>query len=72
MTWPPGGGVVFGLIPHVKKRGGPPMVLPNDPAPEGPMLDIIQWLEPRATFNVISPTTVPRSPPFARATWRPG
>jgi hypothetical protein len=28
------------------------------------MLDIIQWLEPEATFNEISPTTVPRVTAF--------
>jgi catechol 2,3-dioxygenase-like lactoylglutathione lyase family enzyme len=60
MTWPPGGGVVFGLIPDVKGRGGTLMALPNDPPPHGPMLDIIQWLAPEARFHDISPTTVPR------------
>ncbi|MFI4974953.1 MAG: VOC family protein [Caulobacterales bacterium] len=64
MTWPPGGGVVFGLIPDVKGRGGTLMALPSDPPPDGPMLDIIQWLEPEAAFNDISPTTVPRVTAF--------
>lgn len=64
MTWPSGGGVVFGLIPDVKGRGGTLMALPNDPPPQGPMLDIIQWLEPTATFNDISPTIVPRITAF--------
>ncbi len=64
MIWPPGGGVVFGLIPDVKGRGGTLMALPNDPPPQGPMLDIIQWLEPPATFNDISPTIVPRITAF--------
>jgi catechol 2,3-dioxygenase-like lactoylglutathione lyase family enzyme len=64
MTWPPGGGVVFGLIPDVKGRGGTLMALPSDPPPDGPMLDVIQWLEPEATFNEISPTTVPRVTAF--------
>jgi catechol 2,3-dioxygenase-like lactoylglutathione lyase family enzyme len=64
MTWPPGGGVVFGLIPDVKGRGGTLMALPSDPPPDGPMLDIIQWLEPEAHFNAISPTTVPRVTAF--------
>ncbi|HEY2179774.1 MAG TPA: VOC family protein [Caulobacteraceae bacterium] len=64
MTWPPGGGVVFGLIPDVKGRGGTLMALPNDPPPDGPMLDIIQWVEPEARFNEISPTTVPRVTAF--------
>ena len=62
MTWPPGGGVVFGLIPDVKGRGG--TLMASDPPPEGPMLDIIQWLEPEARFNAISPTTVPRVTAF--------
>ncbi len=64
MTWPPGGGVVFGLIPDVRGRGGTLMALPSDPPPDGPMLDIIQWLEPQARFNEISPTTVPRVTAF--------
>jgi catechol 2,3-dioxygenase-like lactoylglutathione lyase family enzyme len=64
MTWPPGGGAAFGLIPDVKGRGGTLMALPSDPPPDGPMLDIIQWIEPEATFNDISPTTVPRVTAF--------
>jgi hypothetical protein len=28
------------------------------------MLDIIEWLEPEATFNDISPTTIPRVTAF--------
>jgi len=64
MTWPKGGGVVFGLIPDVRGRGGTLMALPSDPPPDGPMLDIIQWLEPEAKFNEISPTTVPRVTAF--------
>ena len=60
MTWPPGGGVAFGLIPDVKGRGGTLMALPSDPPPDGPMLDIIQWLEPAAVFPEVSPTTIPR------------
>jgi hypothetical protein len=28
------------------------------------MLDIIQWLEPQASFNPVSPTTVPRVTAF--------
>src|SRR5579871_2693704 len=64
MTWPPGGGVVFGLIPDTKGRGGTLMALPSDPPPDGPMLDIIQWLEPEAIFHEVSPTTVPRVTAF--------
>ena len=64
MTWPPGGGAVFGLIPNAKGRGGTLMALPNDPPPDGPMLDIIQWLEPEATFAEIAPTRVPRVTAF--------
>lgn len=64
MKWPPGGGVVFGMIPDTKGRGGTLMALPSDPPPDGPMIDIIQWLEPEATFNEISPMTVPRVTAF--------
>lgn len=64
MTWPPGGGMVFGMIPDVKGRGGTLMALPSDPPPDGPMLDIIQWLKPEATFNPVSPTNVPRVTAF--------
>ncbi|MEO8811745.1 MAG: VOC family protein [Caulobacteraceae bacterium] len=64
MRWPPGGGVVFGMIPDVRGRGGTLMALPADPPPDGPMLDIIQWIEPTANFNEISPTTVPRVTAF--------
>jgi catechol 2,3-dioxygenase-like lactoylglutathione lyase family enzyme len=60
MTWPPGAGVVFGLIPDTKGYGGTLMALPSDPPPDGPMIDVIQWLEPEATFGEVSPTTVPR------------
>ncbi len=60
MHWPPGGGVVFGMIPDTKGRGGTLMALPSDPPPEGPMLDIIQWLDPPATFADPAPNRVPR------------
>src|SRR5437899_2049332 len=56
-VWPDGGGVSFGLIPNAKGRGVL-MILPDDP--DGPMLDIIQWLDPKATFPEPSQTTVPR------------
>lgn len=62
MQWPDGAGITFGLIPNAKGRGGVLMVLPNDP--DGPMLDIIQWNEPKAHFNEISPTTIPRVTAF--------
>ena len=56
-VWPDGSGASFALIPNPKGRG----VLMNLPAdPDGPMLDIIEWLEPRATFPAPSPTTIPR------------
>lgn len=64
MKWPPGGGVVFGMIPDVKGKGGTLMALPDDPPPEGPMLDIIQWLEPQAAFAPVSPNHVPRVTAF--------
>ncbi|HZZ36006.1 MAG TPA: VOC family protein [Caulobacteraceae bacterium] len=56
-VWPDGGGLSFGLIPNTKGRGVL-MVLPDDP--DGPMLDIIQWLEPKASFPQPSQTTIPR------------
>ncbi len=40
------------------------MALPADPPPDGPVLDIIQWLEPQARFNEISPTMIPRVTAF--------
>ncbi|HEV2363900.1 MAG TPA: VOC family protein [Caulobacteraceae bacterium] len=64
MKWPPGGGVVFGMIPDVKGHGGTLMALPDDPPPDGPMLDIIQWIEPQAAFAEPSPNTVPRVTAF--------
>ena len=56
-VWPDGGGVSFGLIPNTKGRGVL-MTLPDDPG--GPMLDIIEWLEPKAIFPEPSTTTIPR------------
>jgi len=55
--WPKGSGASFGLIPDTKGRGVL-MILPGDP--DGPMIDIIEWREPKATFVPPSPTTVPR------------
>ncbi|HTR87973.1 MAG TPA: VOC family protein [Reyranella sp.] len=56
-VWPDGSGASFALIPNPKGKGVL-MILPDDP--DGPMLDIIQWLEPKATFVPNSPTTIPR------------
>lgn len=64
MKWPPGGGVVFGMIADVRGKGGALMALPSDPPPDGPMLDIIQWLESEAPFNPVSPNHVPRVTAF--------
>jgi catechol 2,3-dioxygenase-like lactoylglutathione lyase family enzyme len=55
--WPKGSGASFGLIPDTKGRGVL-MVLPDDP--DGPMMDIIEWIEPKASFVSPSPTVVPR------------
>jgi catechol 2,3-dioxygenase-like lactoylglutathione lyase family enzyme len=55
--WPKGGGVSFGLVPNTKGRGVL-MVLPDDP--DGPMMDIIEWIEPKAQFAEPSPMTIPR------------
>src|SRR5690242_18310044 len=56
-VWPDGSGASFALVPNPKGRGVL-MILPSDP--DGPMLDIIEWLEPRAAFPTPSPTTIPR------------
>ena len=56
-VWPDGGGVSFGLIPNTKGRGVL-MILPADP--DGPMLDLIEWLEPKADFPTLAPTKIPR------------
>ena len=56
-VWPDGGGVSFGLIPNAKGRGVL-MILPDDP--DGPMLDLIEWLEPTADFPTLAPTRIPR------------
>ncbi len=56
-VWPDGGGVSFGLIPNTKGRGVL-MILPSDP--DGPMLDLIEWLEPKADFATLAPTRIPR------------
>ncbi len=56
-VWPDGGGASFGLIPNTKGRGVL-MILPDDP--DGPMLDLIEWLEPKADFPTLAPTRIPR------------
>jgi catechol 2,3-dioxygenase-like lactoylglutathione lyase family enzyme len=56
-VWPDGGGVSFGLIPNTKGRGVL-MILPSDP--DGPMLDLIEWLEPKADFPTLAPHRIPR------------
>jgi catechol 2,3-dioxygenase-like lactoylglutathione lyase family enzyme len=56
-VWPDGGGASFGLIPNTKGRGVL-MILPDDP--DGPMLDLIEWLEPKADFPTLAPTQIPR------------
>jgi catechol 2,3-dioxygenase-like lactoylglutathione lyase family enzyme len=56
-VWPDGGGVSFGLIPNTKGRGVL-MILPSDP--DGPMLDLIEWLEPKADFPTLAPNRIPR------------
>ena len=56
-VWPDGSGASFALIPNPKGRGVL-MILPSDP--DGPMLDIIEWLEPKAEFPTLAPTKIPR------------
>lgn len=55
-VWPRGSGVSFGLGDTAGR--GVLMVLPNDPS--GPMIDLIEWLEPKADFVDPSPARVPR------------
>ncbi len=56
-VWPDGSGASFALIPNPKGKGVL-MILPDDP--DGPMLDLIEWQEPKATFVPNAPTTIPR------------
>jgi catechol 2,3-dioxygenase-like lactoylglutathione lyase family enzyme len=56
-VWPKGSGKSFALIPDTAGKGVL-MVLPSDP--DGPMMDIIEWIEPKAHFPQPSPTTIPR------------
>ncbi len=56
-VWPDGSGASFALVPNPKGRGVL-MILPSDP--DGPMLDLIEWLEPKADFPVPAPTRIPR------------
>ncbi len=55
--WPDGSGASFALISNPKGRGVL-MVLPSDP--DGPMLDLIQWLDPKVEFPELEPTRIPR------------
>jgi catechol 2,3-dioxygenase-like lactoylglutathione lyase family enzyme len=55
--WPDGSGESFALIANPKGKGVL-MVLPDDP--DGPMLDLIQWLAPEADFPDYKPTRIPR------------
>ena len=56
-VWPDGSGASFALVPNPKGRGVL-MILPDDP--DGPMLDLIEWQEPRAEFPPNAPTRIPR------------
>jgi catechol 2,3-dioxygenase-like lactoylglutathione lyase family enzyme len=56
-VWPDGSGASFALIPN-PKGSGVLMNLPSDP--DGPMLDIIEWIAPRAEFPEHKSTRVPR------------
>src|SRR4029077_18016078 len=56
-VWPDGSGASFALIANPKGRGVL-MILPSDP--QGPMLDIIEWLEPKATVPTPPPTNIHR------------
>lgn len=56
-VWPDDQGDFFGLVPDIKGTAAL-MVLPGDP--NGPMLDIIQWLVPKVEFPSPDPQVVPR------------
>jgi catechol 2,3-dioxygenase-like lactoylglutathione lyase family enzyme len=56
VDWPDFVASIFGM--RRAKGRGVLMVLPNDP--RGPMLDLIQWLEPPAKFPPVSDGDVPR------------
>jgi catechol 2,3-dioxygenase-like lactoylglutathione lyase family enzyme len=58
VVWPDFVASIFGMA-RAKGRGVL-MVLPSDP--NGPMIDLIEWLEPRAEFldPALAPVTVPR------------
>ncbi len=51
VDWPDFVATIFGM-PKAKGRGVL-MVLENDP--DGPMIDLIEWLEPRAHFPAVPP-----------------
>ena len=56
VEWPDFVASIFGLA---RAQGrGVLMVLPNDP--HGPMIDLIEWIEPKATFPVPATDKVPR------------
>lgn len=55
-VWPKGSAVSFGL--GDAQGRGVLMILPSDP--NGPMIDLIEWQEPKAEFPEPSPARVPR------------
>lgn len=56
VEWPSFVASIFGLS---RAQGrGVLMILPSDP--HGPMIDLIEWIEPKATFQVPATDTVPR------------
>ena len=67
MTWPPGGGVVFGLIPDVKGRSGTLMALPNDPPRTARCWTSSSGWSPRRGSTTSRPTLSRASPPFGPA-----
>jgi hypothetical protein len=56
-VWPEGSGESFALIPNPKGKGVL-MILPSDP--DGPMIDLIEWIDPQADFPENKPTRIPR------------
>lgn len=54
-VWPKGSGASFELVDA--KARGVLMALPRDP--DGPMLDILEWVNPKAAFAPHTPNTIP-------------
>ena len=56
-VWPKGSAISFGIDDPARGRAAL-MVLKDDP--DGPMMDLIEWVEPKADFPEPGPRRVPR------------